>query len=194
MANHRAIVSVGESLVTYLRNAYPSEMRTEVPCDFRLVSSNELNAPGLDFGTAITLYLHRVTIDSNLRNSSTPVGALSMRTPVSLNLHYLLIVWADSAANEQAILGWAIRELYQHEALSQSDLTPAGGWNPNDVIQVVPGELSNEDMMRIWDALDPPYHLSLSYIARVVRIDPAARPEALPVVVRRLEVTDEVRR
>ena len=90
MANHRAIVSVGESLVTYLRNAYPPEMRGEIPCDFRLVSSNELNAPGLDFGTAVTLYLHRVTIDSNLRNSSIPVGVLSMQTPVSLNLHYNL--------------------------------------------------------------------------------------------------------
>jgi Pvc16 N-terminal domain len=193
VANHRAIVSVGESLVTYLRNAYPAELSVEIPCDFRLVSSNELNASDADFGTAITLYLHRVTIDSNLRNSAAPAGAAS-RVPVSLNLHYLLTVWADSAANEQTVLGWAVRELYQHEALSQSDLTPAGGWNPEDVVQVIPGELSNEDMMRIWDALDPPYHLSLSYVARVVRIDPAARPDALPVVARRLELIDEVRR
>jgi hypothetical protein len=105
-----------------------------------------------------------------------------------LDLHYLLTVWADSAAAEQTILGWVVRELYTHEALSQSDLTPAGGWAADDVIQVIPGEISNEDMMRIWDALDPPFHLSLSYIARVVRIDPDVVATDLPVVARRLSV------
>src|SRR5262249_36765636 len=107
------------------------------------------------------------------------------------DLHYLLTVWADTALAEQTILGWVMRELYTHEALSQSDLTPVAGWGTDDVIQVIPGEISNEDMMRIWDALDPPYHLSLSYIARVVRIDPDVAAAGLPVVARRLLV-DEV--
>jgi hypothetical protein len=193
MANHRAIVSVGESLVTYLRNAYPADLRVEIPCAFRLVSSNELNAPNLDFGTAVTLYLHRVTIDPHVRNSHVPVGPTTTRVPVSLDLHYLLTVWADSAASEQTILGWVVRELYQHEALSQSDLTPAGGWTADEIVQVIPGEISNEDMMRIWDAIDPPYHLSLSYIARVIRIDTESEPDARPVVVRRMGFEDEVR-
>ena len=52
MAHYRAVLSVGESLVTYLRNAYPQELRDQFTCDFRLVSSNELNADDLDFGTA----------------------------------------------------------------------------------------------------------------------------------------------
>ena len=102
----------------------------------------------------------------------------------------LLTIWADNALAEQTILGWVVRELYSHQALSQSDLTPAGGWNADDVIQVIPGEISNEDMMRIWDALEPPFHLSLSYIARVVRIDPDVLAPSLPVVARRLYVDD----
>jgi hypothetical protein len=192
MAHYRAILSVGESLVTYLRNAYPQELRDQFTCDFRLVSSNELNADDLDFGTAITLYLHRVTMDPHLRNTGSAAGPFATRVPVSLDLHYLLTVWADTATREQTLIGWVIRELYQHEALSQSDLTPAGGWSPDEVIQVIPGEISNEDMMRIWDAIQPPFHVSLSYIARVVRIDPEARPDALPVVARRLTFTDDV--
>jgi hypothetical protein len=192
MASFRAIQSVGDSLIKFLQNAYPTELRAQHTCDFKVISSNDLAAPNLDFGTAITLYLHRVSIDPYLRNSSDPLGPLASRVPVSLNLHYLLTVWADGATVEHTLLGWVIRELYQHEALSQSDLTPAGGWGPDDVIQVIPGEISNEDMMRIWDALDPAYHISLSYIARVVRIDPAAaQGEALPVVARRLGFTDE---
>jgi hypothetical protein len=192
VANYSAILSVGESLVKYLRNAMPQDLREETSCDFKLVSSNELAAPGLDFGTAITLYLHRVTMDSYLRNSRVPVGTFGSQVPVSLDLHFLLTVWADKSTHEHLLLGWVIRELYQHEALSQSDLTPEGGWSPDDVIQVIPGELSNEDMMRIWDALEPPYHVSLSYIARVIRIDAAARDEGLPVVSRRMSFTDDV--
>jgi hypothetical protein len=194
VANHRAIVSVGDSLVRFLGNAYPQELRDEHPCQFRLISSNELNAPNVDFGTAVTLYLHRVTIDPYLRNTTQRTGVLQTTVPVSLNLHYLLTVWADSPVAEQTILGWLIRQLYQHGALSQSDLTPAGGWRPDDVVQLIPGEISNEDMMRIWDAIEPPYHLSLSYVARVVTIDPATIAEGLPVVARRHVYTDEVPR
>ena len=40
--------------------------------------------------------------------------------------------------------------------------------------------------MRIWDALIPPYRLSVSYIARMVRIDSERIPDGLPVVASRL--------
>jgi hypothetical protein len=191
VANHLAIVSVGDSLITYLQNAYPADLRAAHPCSFQLVSSNEINANYHDFGTSVTLYLHRVAVDPYLRNSSVPASQFQTKVPISLDLHYLLTVWADTALAEQTILGWVMRELYTHEALSQSDLTPVAEWGSDDVIQVIPGEISNEDMMRIWDALDPPYHLSLSYIARVVRIDPDVVVSGLPVVARRLYV-DEI--
>jgi hypothetical protein len=44
-------------------------------------------------------------------------------------------------------------------------------------------------LMRIWDALEPSYRLSLSYSARVVRIDPDAVPGGLPVVARNFTMT-----
>jgi hypothetical protein len=40
--------------------------------------------------------------------------------------------------------------------------------------------------MRIWDALDPGYRLSVSYIARVVPIYPTGLPPGRPVVFRNL--------
>src|SRR3954471_16874231 len=138
MANHRAIVSVGDSLVTYLQNAYPQALRDEFPCAFKLVSSKQINASFHDFGTAVTLYLHRVSVDPYLRNSIDYSDPSRPRIPMSLDLHYLLTVWADTALSEQTILGWVTRELYTHQALSQSDLTPSGGWHADDVIQVVP--------------------------------------------------------
>jgi hypothetical protein len=42
--------------------------------------------------------------------------------------------------------------------------------------------------MRIWDTLEPDYRLSLSYIARVVRIDPAEVREERQVVATRTDI------
>jgi hypothetical protein len=186
MANLRAIHSVGFSLIKYLRNAYPDDLRAEFPCDFRLVASGEMNGDKVDFGTAVTLYLHRVTMNPYVRNSAHLNAQQQTTLPLSVDLHYLLSIWADNSPAEHTILGWAIRQLYQHQTLSQSDLTPEGGWGAGDFVQVIPSELSNEDVMRIWDALDPGYRLSVSYIARVVRIEADAQPDIMPAVVRGL--------
>ncbi|AUX37474.1 uncharacterized protein SOCE836_096990 [Sorangium cellulosum] len=193
MANLRAIHSVGFSLVKYLRNAYPADLRQEHPCDFRLISSGELNATNADFGTAVTLYLYRVTVNPYLRNSHHVNAAHQTVLPLSVDLHYLVTIWADSALVEHTILGWVVRELYMHQTLTQSDLTSEGGWEGGDLVQLIPAELSNEDLMRLWDALDPGYRLSISYIARVVRIEPEVLPESPAVVARRLRATEKDR-
>ena len=70
------------------------------------------------------------------------------------------------------MLAWAIRQLHLFPILDASSLSPEAGWGANEVIQIIPAELPTEDMMRIWDALDPAYRLSVSYIARLVRLDP----------------------
>ena len=77
--------------------------------------------------------------------------------------------------------------------LDASSLSPEAGWGANEVIQIIPAELSTEDVMRIWDALDPPYRLSVSYIARLVRLDPDAQQHARPVVATRFAYGEEVR-
>ena len=189
MANLHAIHSVGNSLMTYLRNAYPADLQQDFPCEFRLVASGEMNGDKVDFGTAVTLYLYRVTVNPYLRNTPHVNALQQTSTPLSVDLSYLLTFWADSALAEQTILGWVIRQLYVHQTLSPSDLTPDGGWEPGDVVQVIPSEISNEDLMRIWDALDPGYRLSISYIARVVRIDADVPPDAQPVVAKSLRFT-----
>jgi len=170
MANLRAIHSVGYSLVTYLQNAYPEPLRTEQPCDFRLLSSGELVDPG-DIAPALSVYLYRVTINEHLRNSTLVGQGAGSRPPLSLDLHFLLSVWAESALAEHTILAWTMRELHRHPVLDLSSLSPEAEWSPGDFVQLIPAELSTEDIMRVWDALEPPYRLSVSYIARVVRID-----------------------
>ena len=170
--------------MTYLRNAYPEPLRSDHPCDFRVISSGEIEEPE-NIGTAVTLYLYRMTIDEHLRNLPAHHRPHNPAHPLSLNLHYLLAVWADSALAEHTIMAWVMSELNQHPVLDSAALSPEAQWRPDDQVHIVPVELSTEDLMRIWDALLPNYRLSISYIARVVRIDPVFRPESEPVVAAR---------
>jgi hypothetical protein len=193
MANLLAAHSVGSSLIAYLRNSYPDDLRARHPADFRLLSSGELVGP-VDFGTLLSLYLYRVTQSEHLRNVQRRPDAGEAPAPLAIDLHYLLTVWADSAVAEHTILGWAMRQLHDRPVFDVASLSPEGGWTASDFIQVIPAELSNEDVMRIWDALDPAYRLSVSYIARTVRIDPDAAPGGRPVVATRSSFTDQAAR
>lgn len=185
MANVFAIHSVGSSMITYLRNTYPEPLRTDYPCDFRLLSSGEMADPG-DMGTAVSLYLYRVTLNEHLRNQPMHYKPLDAALPLSVDLHYLLTVWADTALAEHTIIAWVMSQLDQHSVLDKATLSTDGGWVAEDQVQIAQTELSNEDLMRIWDALAPNYRLSVSYCARVVRIDPEPIPIGKPVVAKRL--------
>lgn len=187
MANVFAIHSVGNSIVTFLRNTYPAQINgADLPnCEFELLSGGRL-AGELDETTRIGLYLYRVTVDEHQRQARPSQGG-GRRAPLGLDLHYLLTAWGATAQDEQVPLAWAMRQLHQSPVLDASSLSPEAGWARDEVIQVIPAELAVDEVMRIWDALTPPYRLSVSYVARVVRIDPDQdEAEYAPVVARRL--------
>lgn len=186
MANVQAIWSVGTSIATYLRNTYPATVgeQTMPACDFALVSSGEL-AGTIEDATRLTLFLYRVTVNEHQRQQRPAAMSPEQQAPLGLDLHFLLSAWAGTAQEETVPLAWAMRQLYLHPILDASSLSPEAGWGPDEVIQIIPSELGTEDMMRIWDALAPPYRLSVSYVARLVRLDPDRVGEFGPVVASR---------
>lgn len=186
MANVFALHSVGNSIVTFLRNTYPQSVAGQnMPeCGFGLVSSGEL-AGEIDETTRITLYLYRVTVNEHARQTRPSHAPLAVPASLGLDLHFLLTAWAGNALDEHLTLAWAMRQLHLYPILDASSLSPEAGWAGDEVIQIIPAELSTEDIMRIWDALDPGYRLSVSYIARLVRLDPDTLEEARPVVASR---------
>ncbi|MGA7981305.1 MAG: DUF4255 domain-containing protein [Chromatiaceae bacterium] len=173
MANLFAVHSVGSSIVTFLRNTYPQQIggRNMPACTFELTSSGQL-AGEIDETTRITLYLYRVTVNEHSRQSRRPAAPDDGFVPLGVDLHYLLTAWAGNPLDEQVTLAWSMRQLHQFPVLDASSLSPEADWGGDEVIQVIPAELSNEDIMRIWDALDPAYRISVSYVARLVRLDP----------------------
>jgi hypothetical protein len=184
MANVYSIHSVGDSLITFLRDTYPEPLRTQHPCEFGLISSGELRESD-DMGTAVTLYLYRVEIDKHTRNTPLPQRPGATPFPLSVCLYYLFIIWADSALVENTIAAWVMSQIHQHPILDQSTLSSTADWEPDDQINIVPMEMTNEDLMRLWDAVSPTYRLSLPYLARVVRIHSEADEEGRLVVATR---------
>jgi hypothetical protein len=184
VTNVLAIHSVGESLRTYLDASYPADLRALHPCEFKLLSSGEL-AGDVELDGAFSLYLYRVTVNEHARNLRRTTDPLRDNVPLAVDLHYLLTVWSRSAFTEHVVLAWAMRQLHQHPVFDASSLSSEAAWGAGDFVQVLPAELSTEDVMRIWDALDPGYRLSVSYIARVVRIDTDPVLDGLPVVATR---------
>ena len=192
MAGLHAIHSVGNALIAHFRSTYPQPTGGGagelVACGFALLSSGEL----VDFApesTMLTLYLYRVGIDPHARNRKAPhQSASAPGFPLALELHFLLTVWSESAQAEHQVLAWAMRELHARPILDRSILSEEGGWDAADEVRIVPAELGNEDLMRIWDALAPSYRLSVPYVARVVRIDSPPAAIGRPVVATRLDL------
>ncbi|RDE51761.1 MAG: DUF4255 domain-containing protein [Candidatus Accumulibacter meliphilus] len=194
MANVFGVHSVGSSIATFLRNTYPAESggRALPACDFELVSAGQL-ASDSEERSRITLFLYRLSVNEHSRQSAHLRASDSRLAPLGLDLHYLMSSWGMTPQDEQVALTWALRQLHEFPVLDASSLTPDAGWAGDEVIQIVPSELATEDLMRIWDAVTPSYRLSVSYVARLVRIDPDSDDAQFrPVVSGRFAFGEEV--
>jgi hypothetical protein len=194
MANIAAIRSVGTSLAAYLTNAYrespfPASV-TKPDCTFTIASIGGVTAeiaPASDTTVRVLILLYRASMNQHLRNVGRTAHPATRPVPLSVDLHFLMSFWAKSADNEHLALAWTMRQLHDVPVLDSSILSREAAWTSEDVIQLIPEEIETEEMMRIWDTLEPKYRLSLSYIARVVRIDPDEVHEERPVVATRFD-------
>ncbi|WP_137940128.1 DUF4255 domain-containing protein [Chitinivorax sp. B] len=125
---------------------------------------------------ALTIFLYRVDFNKTMRAAWSAVGSYDGRSHLALDLHFLLTAWADVAENEHRILGRAMQAIEDTPIVSGPLLAGAGDWAANESMQLVLEEIDTESLMRIFDSLPIDYHLSVPYIARVVRVD--GRPQA----------------
>lgn len=194
MANIAAIRSVSSSLEAYLNNAYgaatfPAGV-TRPTCTFVVASignAGTQTTPASEAAVRVVIFLYRASINQHLRNVGRVNAATARPVPLSVDLRYLFSFWSSSAENEQLALAWTLRQLHEVPILDSSILGGDAAWGAEDVIQLIPEEITNEDLMRIWDAIEPGYRLSLSYIARVVRIDPDLVTDGRDVVATRFD-------
>lgn len=200
MAAFTGIRSVSDSIVAFLNARWDTEpmpggapgdlLRDDIAATIELISSGQLTGDEVSFDNTITLWLYRISVNEQMRNVSR--SGNPSRTPLHVDLHYLLTTWASTADIEHRLMGWAMRTLHEASIIDASFLSPDGMWRPDEVVHLTPEELTNEDMLRLWDSLLPNYRLSYSYVARVVSMEPTVVPDVdVPVIARRFSVTED---
>lgn len=133
-----------------------------------------------DISSRIALFLYRVEVDEARRNIELP--RLAADTPrrhaLGLELHYLLTVWGlRDAEGEQVMLARCMDILDRHAVITGTLLDPTYPWEAEDGLRVAINHLSTEDMLRLWDSLEPPYQLSVPYVVRTARLAARERPD-----------------
>lgn len=183
MASVTALHDVCAAIVATLSNSYAALASKPVAdCTFKVAGSGQFTKAEPSFleGSKVTLslFLYRLTINEHVRQAAQLPSRLLPRSPLAMDLHFLMTAWAGSPLEEQTILAWAMQQMHERPLLDMGSLA-GSGWQPEESVQILPIDLSMEDMMRLWDALEPKYHLSVAYVGRVVRVD-SAREESMP--------------
>lgn len=148
-----------------------------------ILGSKDLMAPPST--ETLGIYLHRIAVDPFSRNRYLPApeGRRAPSPELPINLHILLVGWSVSSESEITYLSSAMQIIGSALVLDASHLglsDPA--WGDSDSVQVIPDEMSTEDLMRLWDSLPGDYYLSSPYIIKTLRLAPDQESPEGPLV------------
>jgi len=120
----------------------------------------------------INIYLYQVLECSHGKNRTLRTRPDGDREypPLVLKLYYLLTPYAGNLMTEHHILGDAMRTLYDHAVIADSEL-PESLRLVTSQVAIVLLPLQLEELTRIWSALQSAFRLSVAYEVRVVPID-----------------------
>ena len=204
MANALAIAAVSAVLKDLLTNAMVSaQLPNEVGVRVGPPPASGNNGNGAQ-STQLNLFLYQVMANANWRNECLPTrngrGDRLNRTPLALNLHYLLTAYGNSEFEAEIILGYAMQLFHERAILSRAAirralsgegvdgseiLATAGLAEQMELIKISPQYLDTEDMSRLWSSLQANYRTSTAYQVSVVLIEPEEQAAIAPPVINR---------
>lgn len=194
MAADNIIRSVTEAILTILRK------------DVTILPSDKIVAQTPDASQGVTqqmifVYLFQVLESASLRNTGPRSvlapggqGVTLQRDPLALDLHYLLIPLSgpDNYADTHNLLGAAMRSLNDHSifcpgALGVPNMTAE---DAKLEFRLTLNPLPPSELIRLWEAVQQPYRLSVAYVARTVQIDSQLTTDTRLVSERRFTLSD----
>jgi hypothetical protein len=170
MGDYTVVAEAGQTLVQLIWNAISADPNLVSLINSESLISLESPAEHLDNndGALLSVYLYRISEDAFMKNRQ-PVegpGGLQRRTPMPLDLYYLITPLLTDAFDRQVVLGKIMQVLYDRPTLEGPDLvgslTTAG-----DVLRVVFNPVPLNEVALVWQALEIPYMLCVSYVMRV---------------------------
>lgn len=137
----------------------------------------------------LSLWLYHVTEDPYVKNQpmirmesadpSDPLATLRF-PPLALRLYYLFTPFARTGEEDHLLLGKAMQTVYDNAIVVLTDQSI----NVTEELRIVLYRNSLEEQTRIWDALNEPYRLSISYQVTVNRVESGRLPGGARVIER----------
>ncbi len=124
----------------------------------------------------LSIFCYRVDVNRTMRPPWSAVASVDGSVHLPLDIHLLLTPWDSDPDAELRILGATMQCLEQHPVLSGPNLHPLGRWAAGEAVQILNEDLVIEDVLRTFDALQSDFRLSVSYCARIARIDAPDEP------------------
>ena len=185
MATFQAIGSVAEAVARLLGQTWQPSLLNGSALQFEVYQGKDFSTP-MDLGVSVFVY----QVGVNKVQRTLPPADPQHRRPLPLDIWLLLTAWAQDASMEHAILGWAMRAIDDNPILSSGFLNAfiPGVFRPEETVELVPAELTNEEVFQLWQVLPSSLQLSAPYVARVLRVESELTvPQGSPVRTRELE-------
>jgi hypothetical protein len=179
VASADVVADVGRTIVATLVTGLtgivaPANILVSTPDDMKTFTPTQ---------PSVTIFLFHVSVNAEMRNNSPrpSIGGGVVLPTLPLDLRYLITPWAKRTVDSHQIVGYVLKTMYANASLTRGGLI-GESWDSDDSVQFVLESLPVEQHYDIWEATEIPYRLSLSYLARVVGLDPDAGPPHPPVV------------
>lgn len=196
-----AVTSVLQSILSNRMAAVASVVGGSIAVS--TVAPDRVDLSGSNDPNQVNIFLHRAVPNPGWANCDLPARDARARriaaTPLVLDLHYLISVYAASAFAPEILVGEIMQEFHERPVPTRAVITsalnpasPPAGF-PTELaqsglaeqvenIRITAEAVSNEEMSKLWTALQARYRMSLVYQVTTVIIDTAAPArQALPV-------------
>ena len=141
--------------------------------------------------TTVTLCLYDVIEDPSAKNRPRqkrpgPGGSITIqKAPMALLLRYMVTPWAGTREADHQLLGRTMQVLYDgaiiHGAVLQGGLA-----GTSDALKITMAPIPLQERFWLWQAVQKPYRISVTYEVRVVNLDAIEVTSAHPTAVRDL--------
>jgi hypothetical protein len=110
------------------------------------------------------------------------VGNQLIRTPLPVLVYYLVTPIVDDPLSRHRLLG-KVLQVFNDNCILRGTTLLGSLAGTSEQLRVNLEALSLEELSLVWDALNEPYQLSVTYLVQVVKIDSDREPVSSPVVI-----------
>lgn len=174
MSDYKVLAEVGQSLINLLWEGIQAD--PDLVALINNINLISLESPAehqeSNDTALLSVYLYRITEDPYMKNRP-PVegnGGKLRKPPMALDLNYLITPLLKAPRDQQIVLGKIMQILYDRPTLEGPELTGTLATS-GDVVRVIFNTVPLQEVSWIWQALETPYRLSVSYTLRVTMLD-----------------------